>query len=443
MIAVPHLAHAALLVSAAWSNVASKVSDFHPGDRLERAVDEAHHDVELKACSTWRVLEVQSLPLGPVIIIGTRSGHPHRWVVAEASVKLALRSEGKNEQAALVCSLREALDRHDLERAKSLIAVIELTDGGNIDLEYRPWLFLDATEYELAKYESAKALAYIDAAEALRVPSELLALELKIRRAVALYDAHKKQEATPVASEAVKRLEVMAPKSVAYGRALTILAQVNSSEALKTIDLSINVLQSACGRCVELADALAAKDDILSKSFERDEESLQLAWDTLHILEKIEPLDIRKVAQRRLDLAGIATRIGDYSLAEASIRRAQGMMRTVPVSGRELARGRGMLAVVLMDLGKYREALPENKAYVEIITRQGSPAQLGMAKNNLGLNLSALGDVQAAEGEFVSAIALAEPGERSQVRAHNNLGNALVQSGAYEQAQMSCAKPLR
>jgi len=374
------------------------------------------------------------MPLGSVTVIGTRGGSERQWKVSEGRERLSFSIKGLAAQDALPCSLRAALDRYDYAQARQVLAEIDRAWETIPEID-RAWLILDAADLGLANYDSKSSLARIQGALTLRQNSDLFVSAVKVEHAAILHLAQRDLEASAEADEAIRRLHTSAPRSVIYGRALTIQAViVSAKEGISKIDAAIDILKSGCGDCVALADAMATKHWILQP--DPNEEVVALGKNVLALLQRIKPLDSRKIALRMIALAGSTRAIGDYPLAERLSRGGLALMLAVQASDDELAKAHSALGAVLWALGKYSESIKEDKICLDIWEKIGSD-RIGNARNNLGVVLLYSGNVGEATKVLESAVAalkqVPNPGG-NEARAHVNFANALEQGGSHSQA---------
>lgn len=92
--------------------------------------------------------------------------------------------------------------------------------------------------------------------------------------------------------------------------------------------------------------------------------------------------------------------------------------------------------VLHMDLGDYREALPDCRRALSLLETQGDPEALSRAYNNLGLVLQALGESAEAERSFRAALALSRQNADAEAQVINlsNLGALALSAGRYSDA---------
>lgn len=92
--------------------------------------------------------------------------------------------------------------------------------------------------------------------------------------------------------------------------------------------------------------------------------------------------------------------------------------------------------VIHMDLGDYREALPDCRRALRLLQDAGDPAALSRAFNNLGLVLQVLGETGAAERNFRAALALNRRTADAEAQVVNlsNLGALALAAGRYSNA---------
>lgn len=92
--------------------------------------------------------------------------------------------------------------------------------------------------------------------------------------------------------------------------------------------------------------------------------------------------------------------------------------------------------VIHMDLGDYREALPDCRRALRLLQAEGDPKALSRAFNNLGLVLQVLGEPAQAERNFRAALALSRrtADVEAQVVNLSNLGALMLAAGRYSNA---------